>query len=492
MKYILIPLLIWAPVGHSKEEKNWVLTEQSLIAALKEAPEVQALNESSVRSKFNEENFLENYQTKWTTEARLQDSNESAIASFIPTFGPTYYFATGLEKKSLQGVALSANVFSDQQSTNDRVIDQATRTGVLVEASLDLWKNLFGRTDKALLKDLRLQRKKQMMESDINHRVFELELRKTYWSLVANAEQLKISRKLLQTAQAQLRDGLKRQGQFIADKAEIAKFRAQVSSRLSTIDSLEFQRELLYQTLKDQLPQLANVKMNLGPYDVPSKVTEILLCARNLTAYKTVPWQNTRVDELLELIDQSYQQKKKVNARYSDVDLQLTSQLQVSGVDRGYSNSFDDFSNNGEAGYAVGLKLTVPLGGTQRRAKRHKEDADYLKFRSDRGKLEAQVRSRHTQTIKLAGLLQASIINLEKNSANLEESIRHGRAKFKQARIPLNTLITDQDALLNSRLAEIDTKLNVLKVFYDYFQTFTEDPCPSNNGLTVASLGGRQ
>jgi hypothetical protein len=54
------------------------------------------------------------------------------------------------------------------------------------------------------------------------------------------------------------------------------------------------------------------------------------------------------------------------------------------------------------------------------------------------------------------------------------------RKKYVQARASVNDLVQDQDALLNSELATIDTQLQILNVLFDYLAIFTETPCSFN------------
>lgn len=482
---IRIPLLICVLTAPTQAqmlaEANWTLTESSLVHQLKTtAPNILRANEAFYSSKFDELERKTEYQLNWVNRARYQDSDEKAIAAFIPTFGPTYRFSTGLQKWFQGGVALSADVFTDQQSSTDGVIDEATRTGVAVGLSIDLWKNLFGRVDSAEVENLVISRKRRELETSVSRRVVELELRKIYWALVANAEKTKVTEGLLQTARQQLNDGIKRQTQFIADKGEIARYRAQVESREASLNALKFERGLLIQALKNQLPELADKEIALGPYDTEAKVREVVACTHQIKAQKQIPWANTPMDEIVGLIEETYKNKQAINRRHSDVDVKLDSRFQMSGVDQGYSASYEDFTDAGKTGMEVGLTLTVPLGRTQSGAREAKEQRDYYAFLADKQKLLAEAQSRHTQIVYLVSLLQSSIHNLQQNSDNLKISIGESQKKFRQARISLNDLVNEQDSLLSSLLTEIDTKLEVINVLLDYFQIFTDDPCSIN------------
>lgn len=478
MPAIVVGLLLFS---FEARAESWKLSEEKLIGEIKNSsPELLRIKSLEAESRYRTFDFEKKFRLESISEAEYKDSSEKAIASFIPTFGPTYFLSTGVQKRLKSGMSLNASLFVDQQSTTDGVIDQATRTGVVFNFSADLWKNILGRLDKAELKDIHLNHKRNQLQSEIDRRSAELNLRKTYWSLVANNEKLKAAKGLLRTAEKQLQAGVKRQGQYIADKGEIARYKAQVESRKASIDSFEYERDLLIRDIKAQVPSLSQKQIVLDVYDAPAKINEVLVCARRLEAERQTPWQNTKWDEIINLIEKSYEQKKKVTNTYSDIDLQLESQLRVSGVDQGYSDSADDFTNNGKLGGFVGLKLKIPLDDVTEKAQQAREEAEKNAFLSEKKNYLARVEAQHTQIVALVKLLQSALKNLDANSENLSKSLQSSQQKFRQARISLNDLISDQDVLFNNHITEIDTKLQVILTLLEYFKVFTEDPCSVN------------
>jgi outer membrane protein TolC len=473
---LFIALLMSATKVHGKE--IFSLSEKSLEEVAKQSSyQIQELQAVKDMALFQDSTKNESYQWKWKSEVSHSNSNEKALANFFPTFGPTYRFQTGIQKKTKKGIDFNVDVFVDQQSTKDKFIDQATRTGYMVGFSIDLWKNLLGRIDSAELKDSEFLKKKSVIEADISKKVVIVELKKLYWSIIANDRKLQISNQLLLTSQKQLKDAQKRGSQYIADKAEIARYRAQVSSRRSSIKSLEYQRDLLIQNLKMALPNIANLNIQLAPIDLNKSYAKVYQCAERIGRIPEVPWASTQIDDMVELVEKSYRQKKLMTSRYSDLDVKLSSQIQSSGVDKGYENSFDDFSNNSQFGYQVGVSITMPLGSTADKSKASKESADFNRFLSEKSRLLGQVQAKHYQITKMVKLLEEAVKSIRNNSNNLAISIKSSRNKLRQARISINDLLSEQDAFFNSKLSEIDTILQVIHTLLDYHQTFTEDKC---------------
>ena len=433
-----------------------------------------------VLSEINRSLLDEKYQWQWVSEAQYSDSDEKAIAVFIPTFGPSYSYSTGVQKNFQGGVQFQTALFANQQSTADLSIDEATRTGYQVNVSVDLWKNLFGRIDRAEYKNQDLMHETQKLKTEVHKKSFQLEMRKVYWSIVANAEKQKIAREQLQASEKQLAAAKKRGRQFIADRGEVARYEAQVANRKATLDSLKYQNGILYRGLKEQLPQFADQQIKLGAYNVDQKVTEVLMCSAALKKIPQVPWDSTRYDEMVQLIEKSYEQKLTLNNRHSDVDFKFVSQFTRSGVDKGFSDSYRDFSDNGESGMQVGLSLRVPLGSSSSNTEKALLLAEKNRFEAERSRHMAMVESQHTQIIELVDYLDSAARRLKENSASLESSLRVTEKKLKQARVSINDLIQEQDALLATKLTEIDTKLRTIHTLLDYFKIFTDNNCSLN------------
>lgn len=82
--------------------------------------------------------------------------------------------------------------------------------------------------------------------------------------------------------------------------------------------------------------------------------------------------------------------------------------------------------------------------------------------------------------IRSVTLLKQVVANQKINSFNLAKSLKVSQKKYKQARITVEQLVQEQDGFLNSNLAEIETKLNIINTLLDYFSVYTETPCNLN------------
>lgn len=422
----------------------------------------------------------EQFQSRFVGIGSYQNSKEKGIASFVPQFGPTHLLSLGIEKKTKFGLTASLGAFTDQRSTVDGAIDRATRTGVQAKIVFDLWRDFWGKVSRAKLDNLNLRQRIEQTRSDQLQASFELELRKLYWALVANEESAKVSQELIHSAERQLKDARARLANSVSDEGEVARWAALLAAREGSLTSIGFQRKAINRQLKEMLPGLLEKEISLAPYDLEKTVGSVLMCAKKIAEVKDVPWSATSWDEVTDLLDQEYAQQEKISANHSGLDLQLESQLQMSGVDQGTSESYSDFRDKGKTGYTVGVRLVVPIGEEDKKAEDILKHLDRDRYFAEKQNLMGKIRSQHEEIGGLIWFLQKSMSSAESNSQNLKKSIAVMAKKYRQARVPLSALIADEESLFQSLLSEINVKLTVINTLLDYFQVFNQFPCEIN------------
>ena len=105
-----------------------------------------------------------------------QRSNERPVIQFSPTFKPAQLASIAYNRKLEKGLNLSGQIFTEQYTTADRFIDEATRFGSRVNIELDLWKNLWGRLDKLDIKEKSLNLEKRQLENTLRSKELEIEV----------------------------------------------------------------------------------------------------------------------------------------------------------------------------------------------------------------------------------------------------------------------------------------------------------------------------
>jgi outer membrane protein TolC len=354
---------------------------------------------------------------------------------------------------------------------------------------MDIWKDFLGRTTKAQLSNLNLESKKADLQTKIAIKNFEIQMRRLYWSLVANNESLKISDELLKSANSLLAESKKRFQNSIAEKDEVARYEALVAQRKGSILLLEFQRENLIQTLKLALPELGT-DIQLGQYNIDDTITKVLACTETISSEASTPNHFTSYDELAEMLKTIKENQKTVTSRYDDTNALLFGSVKATGTSSNpnganeyngsLSNAFSDLSNNKRSGFLVGLNITIPLGDAKNRTQSVKEAYDRLSLDSEIEKIQSNNNATHSQLVKSIRILNEVLRAQKINSAQLKIRIDGVRKKYIQARASVDDLINDQDSLLSSELTTIETRLKILNTIFDYLTVFNETPCDFN------------
>ena len=490
----LINLFILLMISGSVFAQPEVQLSEKFISevAAKGAPQIDQIQAAFLSVNLQRGQLNEQFAPELFGRGSYSETNEKPIITFIPIFSPVKTAQLGVRQNLKSGFAAEAAINTDQRSANSAASGKfrdVTTTTLSFTMQMDLWKDLFGRTSKARVESAEMDSKRAQLEKDIQTKTFLISLRRIYWSLVANQESLKISEQLLKTAQRQAAETQRRFKDSVAETDEVAGYNAQVASRQGTLTYLEYQRETLIKQLKNLLPELSESQLKLADYDLNTTFNEVMGCTATIAQQAKVPMNFTQYDEATDLIRKVRVQAKTINSRYSDVDLKLYGTVKSTGVSSSqgangftgsYGGSLGDMENNNRSGYDVGLRFSLPLGSVKADNQRTKELYDEKRLSAAIDSNDARVNNTHYQLVSSITLLNEIIRSQKVNSEQLSKRLTHMRKKYVQARASVNDLVQDQDALLNSELATIDTQLQILNVLFDYLAIFTETPCSFN------------
>jgi len=460
------------------------LTEGSLDEFIKKGTSsVEQLEVKKLESEERLQSYMDRFSLNIVGKSSYADSEEKSLASFIPTFGPTRKFSIGLEKETEYGAKLGLNAFANQDSTVTKSIDGVSTTGLGLTLEVDLWKNLFGKLSKYQKSGLEVNRNRSELQLKIDRKVYLINMRKAYWSLVSIEESLKVSKKIYQTSLKQLATIKRKRKQSVADKGDVARANAQVVSRKSQIDVLEYQKADLIRFFKSELEDLEGKDIFLGKYNINKTIQSVLACTSFISKQVTIPWKYTYYDELVELLKGQYESEDNLSSSHDDIDVSLTSMIQSSGVGKGTSRSFDDWGDEKKIGYSVGVNIKIPIGESKKKTSYLKRSIAQKKYHSSKRYLLNNLNAEHTQILKKILSLEQAAKGQRLNEEMLEESLKHSNRKYSQARISLVDLINEQNLFFGSQISSIEARLSVIHALFDYFKYFTEMPCAINGKL---------
>lgn len=459
--------------------ENVVLSEELLVkSALESSPSLRQIEAVLENTKLLRDSIDDQYHWRLQTDANYQKSEEKKLAQFDAVTIDATQLQTSLIKPFASGLQVGVSAFATQ--TSNTFIQDATNTGLGINLSLDLMKNLFGKLSKAQLKNAEFLSKKAELEKDIQTKAFLQTIRKIYWSLVATEEQIKISQSLLETSLQQLRDTERRRKSNVADDGDVARSRSQVANRRANILLLEYQRESQLQQLKEQVPSLAAKNITMAKVDLNQAVVDVLTCTAVIQSNPRTPFKFTQYDEVLDLVNQAYSEQKRITNSTDGWDLKLNGEALYFGKAYNYDDSINGVTDDTQKRYSVGLQLNIPLDDRKSNTEETQRILDEKRFLADKEMITGRMEAFHTQTLTNIALLQRAVRTQGENSRDLSVSLKSAQRKFNQARLGFRELISDQDLLLQSNLDEVRTKLTVVTTLLDYFSVFNQTPCGLN------------
>lgn len=423
----------------------------------------------------------EQYQARLFTNYNFKKSNEKAMNSFMPILTPYEDWSVGVEKKMPLGLKLGVAAFGTQYSTQNKSLNDATQVGGKVSAELDLWKNIFGRLDRAQLTSTTVQKMRSELQQEVSIKKREVDFRKFFWSYFNLTQSIDLTKELIKSAEKQLADAKSRRAEGIADSGEVARYQSQVETRNSSLLLFEYEKEVTLQFFEKYFKDFRSSDWRIDP-DTDRYARAIIgQCLDTIQANININLDYTNYDEMVGLLQKEVESEVRLAKKHADMDLALVGEYQTTGVANSYSDAQDNLEDRKKAGHAIGVRLSIPLGST-------KSNSERLLVATKKNSLEAHqvslmndLRTTHETMLKSILLLNQGLDRQELNTKSMQVSYREMSKKFRQGRVPVSQLVQEQDALFQSQLRELDLRKQIAYVILDYFSVFNKYPCQWNN-----------
>lgn len=455
------------------------IDENFLIESLKEnPPTIDQINGALVGAEAQEKSIDDKFNTNLSASASYYETKEKQFAQFIPVTSPVKNYEVKVTRNFTSGVTVGLRGFSEQFSNN--FVRNASTTGLSVQLGVNLWKDLISKRTRSQLEKAQSFSQQARWQKEIGVASFSNNLRKIYWSIVANQEALKISEELLKSSLKQVKEAKRRRRNNIADAGEVARYQSQVAARQASIISLKYERATLIKSLKELLPNVSLKEIKLKPYDIDQTVQKVLACTATIASEGQPPMRFTKYDEIVSSLQRQQKLERNINNTYDDVDVELQTEYGLKGRANSNSDALNDFQDDARRNVSLGLRLNIPLESKKKTTQEILNKATKLKYRSQVESELAKVKAYHTQTVRQVGLLQEIIRNQKENTKYLGISLKNSQRKYNQARLTVEQLVQEQDQYLQSNIDEIRTKLAVINTIFDYLSVYTETPCPLN------------
>lgn len=463
-------------------QETVVINEQILIkmSQKQEAPQHRQSRVKVLTSQHQLSQYYETYGSQLSISSSYEDTNEQPQIPGTVTLAPIFTSSASLSKKLPLGMTGQLISSTYQQSSTNGLIDKQTTSTVKAQVSVDLWKNFLGKLDQEQLGTLNQEYHYTRAKQRLDQKNFEIDVRKIYWNLVANIEAQKKAKDLLLSSQRQLTEVTSKHQASVARDSDLARMKAQVSSRKVVIRSLQLQQTNLEEQLRLLLPELQSKLIRVEPVDISKTMTQITDCTMVLSNQSEDYLAESSYAQIFSALDQKFQHQTNLNRRYTNPTLKLNTSYRISTQEDRIDSSWSHLHDRNYTGYSVGLELSVPVGKSARRTQKVRHQLNKQSYLAERSQIEATLKARRKAVVDQINLLMMSMHEQQANTNYLQESKVANAKLYKQARITLLELIQEQDALLDSHLKEIDAYLLITNYLLDYFKLYSQTQCAFN------------
>lgn len=422
------------------------------------------------------------------------ETKQKPIISFQPVFSPERSFELGV--KQLLPYGLSWNLYGSTivQDANGRGVSSnfkhISTTVVGLNLEIDLWKDFGGNGMGLIFQESVLEENQAALEKSNNDKRYILEIRELYWSIVATNESIELMESLIQIADKQLKESVKRRKNSLADADEVSRYESQLLGRKSELSFKQFQREKMFQELKKRVRSLQNQELKFEKENIELTQSEVLSCIKEISQIKDIPLDATNLDEQILVLSEIQKLQTRRYSKSSDLDLKLFGGIRSTGVDSNLiatnqyqgnqSESWNDLYQNDRWGSEIGLRLTLPLGQTNKKHEEALVRQSSLQKEIQLKEKQESLQLHHQQFKKMIGYLEEGVGSQAAQTQSLKNVIKSMEQKYRQARVTLTDLLQNQDAHYSAELRTIDARLEIVVYLLNYLKIFPETKCNFN------------
>jgi outer membrane protein TolC len=454
------------------------LTEEGILALFrKQSVSAKAASAKAAATDLEAKLQTEAYQPRLSSQLNWRRSNERPLNPFQPVQNPYEDWNLGVAKRLPVGLNLGASVFGTQYSFRDGSANDATELGAKVRADFDLLKNFLGRLDRTQLTIAGTKEFRAGLEEKLQNKQAELQIRKGFWSFVSLERSLVLAKELIKSAERQLNDALARSRAGAADPGEVARYQAQLASRNSSLLIFQYEREQVLKAIAQEIPDFRISEWKMNETSTNGKQEAVQSCISKISQQKAPDPSYSNLTQIIGAWEKQKEAEINLSQSHGGPDLQLTAQHQITGSGNSYTLARSRATEEKRSATALGLTLTLPFGGADTRSRKSLERARADGIEAELSRLKNSIAAQHESMMTAMALLALGLKNQEANSSSLDLSYREMQRKYRQGRVPVSTLVLEQDSLFQSRLREIDLRKQITHLVLDYFLVFDNFPC---------------
>ena len=413
--------------------------------------------------------------------AQLLRSNTDSSNSFQPAIRTSRGWDVYAAKAWNVGLTSQLGIKSDYSrlsSTTD-IISHSPTYYLQLQASL--YRNIFGKIDRSLQNQSSLAKTSVKIQGNMAEHQSIMMARTLYWSIMANAISIELSKSLVKTSKKQLLEMKRRLKSGAAEQSDVYLSDAQVSQQQASLMGLQIKEQGFLRELRKMVPGVTTIsKKDFPKINIENVVASISECIVQISSHPKAPKQYSSYSQLFDVYLKTLD--AEVAAAQNGLGSELTLGLEVAsnGVDSTFSDAFSEASKFSKGHWGASLGLSVPLDGKQSKLINTKRRLAELNELKQRRQLELLLDGTHSTAIISIQHLLGSMRTLDSSSKALAKRVKAVSKKYKQGRIDFLSLVQEQNQLFSSEIGLTESRLLFLQEMFNYFSVYNKTPCDFN------------
>jgi len=374
----------------------------------------------------------------------------------------TYNANLGVSRRILQsGTTLNAGVGYVQNQYNAEIngyrVNDTYRPSYYIGFSQSVLKNAFGVVDRFSRNDAEMKLAIEKLQQQENDKISLNAYRKLYFTWIEYAETLSLLKESIRNArvlynqvQRKFRTGLSDNDDVQNAADTVLQYQISYQNTLAAYNAVEKQLRIFFDVAK---------------YRPDSGEFERYFGISTGSEYTQVPFENTRNAEIYRLTKKNYAYSQSVAENRLLPELNIVGQYTRQSQDQRFSDAVQSMN---DSDYYIGFTVTYPIGNTESRSAVRESELAVMEVNHEFDITRNEYRKSLQSIIQYAAGLKNMISLTEQRIRVLESKYRTEQAKYRQARLDLNYLITTANNVTSSKMSLLNYKNQMIQYYIDY------------------------
>lgn len=463
---ILLAILLLVITGSNAEDARpsaeRVITYNEFIAVIRsKLPEIKknelkiALAANQIKSATAAENInlkgTMGYGAESTTESSYSITTQSSLSSDV-----------SVTKNIIQsGTTVNAGMtllyYPEYQSLTSSASNGLYRPALYFSIKQSVLKNAFGMADRLAKKDAYLSTEIARIQTSYDNKELMNYYRKSYFDWLLKMEKLKLVTESLDSAlqlEGRVRDRYK---SGLSDNAEVQNARSTVLAGRESVETVN-QELSIY-------AEVYGIYFDKEKFSPDRDSFEKLYQEASSCNYSDIDFAKSSISDIYRLTKSLYQERYRVYNNSLLPQLNLVGEYRLVNQNESLGKAITS-ANNQE--YYVGVEFNYPIGNSAGESKLEECRLEVEQINQEYLQSAESYRRTLIACRQESVALKKIITLKEEKLAALESQYRSELAKFSQARIDLDKVISTSQSLTANRIALWESREKLIEIYIDY------------------------